>query len=183
MTTQLRSDAQRTHDRIFAAATASLAVDPHAGMDVIAQAAGIGRATLYRHFATREALLGALRERFVERLEAASQASLTEDDPRQAVLVWFDMGMRAVADTCTFSGGAADPVLQSRSMAVIETTATAFIEKANALGRLQDDIDASWVVTVGKALIDAGAREIALGTSVDVVAPRVARTAANAFVR
>ncbi len=44
-------------------------------------------------------------------------------------------------------------------------------------------LGAAWVLTVGKALIDAGAREITLGASVDVVAPRVARTAANAFVR
>ncbi len=44
-------------------------------------------------------------------------------------------------------------------------------------------LGAAWVLTVGKALIDTGACEIALGASVDVVEPRVARTAASAFVR
>jgi AcrR family transcriptional regulator len=57
----LRRDAQRNRDRILAAAAesfAALGVD--AQMDDVARRAGVGVGTVYRHFPTREDLLGAL---------------------------------------------------------------------------------------------------------------------------
>ena len=184
MSPALRSDAQRTHERILHAATAELTVDPSAGMDVIAQRAGIGRATLYRHFATREELIAALRELFLDRVEAAADASIAEIDPRAAVEIFIEAIMRAVAETCTLHEttppeGAAN----SRAHIAINRAITTLIDRASEAGRLQDGVDSTWAFTVCKALINAGAREIALGADVDVIAPRVAVTAANALVR
>jgi len=184
MSTVLRSDAQRTHERILLAATAELTVDPSAGMDVIAQRAGIGRATLYRHFATREALIAALRELFLDRVEAAADASITETDPRAAVEIFIEAIMRAVAETCTIKEAtppADEP--SSRGMAAARHAIDTFVKRGQAADRLHAGVDADWAFTVGKALVDAGAREIALGADVEVIAPRVAITAANALVR
>jgi len=184
MATALRSDARRTHERILLAATAELTVDPSAGMDVIAQRAGIGRATLYRHFATREELLAALRELFLDRVEAAADASITETDPRAAVEVFIEAIMRAVAQTCTLNEATPpEDAGDSRAHIAINRAISTFINRASEAGRLQDGVDSAWAFTVGKALVDAGAREIALGADVEVIAPRVAVTAANALVR
>jgi len=55
-----RADAERNLSRIIEAATALLAVNPRASMAEIAEASGLVRATLYRHFPTREELLRAI---------------------------------------------------------------------------------------------------------------------------
>ena len=184
MSTVLRSDAQRTHERILLAATAELTVDPSVGMDVIAQRAGIGRATLYRHFATREELTAALRELFLDRMEAAADASIAETDPRAAVEVFIEAIVRAVAQTCTLNEATPpEDAGDSRAHIAINRAISTFIDRASEASRLQDGVDSAWAFTVGKALVDAGAREIALGADVDVIAPRVAITAANALVR
>ena len=184
MSTVLRSDAQRTHERILHAATAELTVDPSAGMDAIAQRAGIGRATLCRHFATRDELIAALRELFLDRMEAAADASIGETDPRAAVEVFIEAIMRAVAETCTLNEATPpDDEPDSRGQIAIDRAITSFIDRARETDRLQPGVDVAWAFTVSKALVNAGAREIALGADVDVIAPRVAATAANALVR
>lgn len=57
---------------IIEASIQTLLVNPSAGMSDIATAAGIGRATLYRHFESREALIEKLILVCVEALEAAT---------------------------------------------------------------------------------------------------------------
>jgi len=181
MPTPIRSDAQRTHERIFSAATSVLSVDAGAGMDAIAQRAGIGRATLYRHFATREDLVAALRERFIGLVQSAAEASMAETEPREAIGVFIEAIIRAVAESCPMSDARSGPDGGSR-MPAIEAAIERFIVRATAQGSLRPGVDAAWVFIVGKALIDATAREIALGADVDVLAPRAADTVAAAVL-
>jgi serine phosphatase RsbU (regulator of sigma subunit) len=67
-----RADAVASRERILDAATA-LVGDRRVSMVEIAAAAGVGRSTLYRHFATRQALEDALDERSAE--AAAAEAA------------------------------------------------------------------------------------------------------------
>jgi AcrR family transcriptional regulator len=55
-----RADARRNRDRILEAGSALLSANPSATLADIAQAAGISRATVYRHFTDVEALRAAL---------------------------------------------------------------------------------------------------------------------------
>ena len=64
----LRADAARNLHRIVEVAARLLGDDPHVGMAAVAGAADVSRATVYRHFPTREALLDGLSEWYDERV-------------------------------------------------------------------------------------------------------------------
>ncbi len=61
---------QGTRDRIIKQAIACIAQKANAGLDEIAAAAGVGRATLYRHFRSRSDLINALKLAAGEQLMA-----------------------------------------------------------------------------------------------------------------
>lgn len=66
----MRSDALANCRHLVAAASRLVAEQgPDASLRAVAQAAGVGVGTLYRHFPSRRALLTAVLERVVERLE------------------------------------------------------------------------------------------------------------------
>ncbi|MCW2986804.1 MAG: SpoIIE family protein phosphatase [Conexibacter sp.] len=65
-----RSDAALNRTKLLEAARHLLAEDAHAGMATIAKAAGLGRGTAYRHFATREELVEAVRRQERDDAEA-----------------------------------------------------------------------------------------------------------------
>lgn len=73
-----RSDALRSRDAILAGAREVLAEDGFAGLDVIAERAGVHRATLYRHYPTREALIAALYEAYLDDAEVVMLAANPE---------------------------------------------------------------------------------------------------------
>lgn len=75
-----RSDAIANEQRIIDAAVSVFARDPYASMADVADAAQIGRATLYRHFPTRAQLLDAavVADRVIERAEEAVSAALAD---------------------------------------------------------------------------------------------------------
>ncbi|WP_436849186.1 TetR/AcrR family transcriptional regulator [Streptomyces atriruber] len=87
-----RADANRR--RILEVALAELLRDPDASMDQIARAAGVVRRTVYGHFPSREALVGALIDGAVEAVAAAhASGRARSDDPAESlahsmVAVW-----------------------------------------------------------------------------------------------
>ncbi|MFC6065493.1 TetR/AcrR family transcriptional regulator [Streptomyces ochraceiscleroticus] len=79
-----RADANRR--RILDVALAELLRDPDASMDQIARAAGVVRRTVYGHFPSREALIGALIDNAVEAVAAAhAEGREGVTDPAEAV--------------------------------------------------------------------------------------------------
>ncbi len=67
--------------QVLRAAAALLTRKATATMDEVARAAGIGRATLHRQFAGRDALVRALEELGLQELEAALDAAAIDEGP------------------------------------------------------------------------------------------------------
>ena len=89
--TPLRADAQRNLTRVLDAATEAFAEHgPDVSVDEIARRAGVGHATVFRRFPTKEALVAAVVENHVADLLALARAALDEDDPGAAFtgFVW-----------------------------------------------------------------------------------------------
>ena len=74
-----RADARRNLERILDAAAERIAVDVGVSLEQIATAAGVSRATLYHHFAGRDALLDALTARSVAEVSAAIAAARPDE--------------------------------------------------------------------------------------------------------
>jgi AcrR family transcriptional regulator len=78
---------QATHDRIIEKAIACLARNAGAGLDEIAKAAGVGRATLYRYFKSRADLVTAIKLRAGDRLHQVVDPVMSQDLPAREKLV------------------------------------------------------------------------------------------------
>jgi AcrR family transcriptional regulator len=85
-----RSDAQRNRERILdVAKDAFTRSGANASLDDIAKDAGVGPGTLYRHFPTREELLGAVYRTEMEKLAAAEKRFAEELPPIEALRAWL----------------------------------------------------------------------------------------------
>lgn len=103
MTTQeeerARADALRNRAALLDAAADVLAVAPQASLAEVATRANLGRATLYRHFGSRDALLAAIREEALARASSALAGTELLDcgireGIRRAVEALMPLGMR-----------------------------------------------------------------------------------------
>ncbi|MBD7994529.1 TetR/AcrR family transcriptional regulator [Arthrobacter sp. Sa2CUA1] len=81
----MRADARRNIEAILEAATRLLAVDPNASVSEIAKAAGVGRVTLYGHFATRTTLVSAVVDRAIDQTHKTLAGVEFDGDPREAL--------------------------------------------------------------------------------------------------
>ncbi len=68
-----RADARRNHDAVLTAALRLLTDDPDASMRQIADASGLTRTTVYRHFPSREDLLRAIFRVVAAEVDAATR--------------------------------------------------------------------------------------------------------------
>jgi AcrR family transcriptional regulator len=92
-----RADAQRNIDAIVGAGRVLLSERPDASMEDVAAAAGVARQTVYAHFASREALIRALRAAAArEALAAIDAAGLAARPPAEALSQFFDVGSQLI---------------------------------------------------------------------------------------
>jgi AcrR family transcriptional regulator len=89
-TEPLRSNARRNRERILEVAQEALLASSDASLNSIAKTAGVGIATLYRHFPTREALVLEVYRYDVQQLAVAAPALLTSLPPLEALRAWLD---------------------------------------------------------------------------------------------
>jgi AcrR family transcriptional regulator len=85
----MRADARRNYEKLVAAARAVFAAEgTSAPLEEIAEQAGVGIGTLYRHFPTRQALLEAVYLEEVQAIAAAA-AELDGVEPWEALTRWL----------------------------------------------------------------------------------------------
>jgi AcrR family transcriptional regulator len=150
LTTQpspLRADARRNRERILEAAVRAFS-DKGADVpiDSIAKAAGVGSATLYRHFPTREALVEAAYRNELARVCDSAAELLSDFPPDRAMRLWMDrfidylaakQGMAEALRAAVACG--ADPFAETLDK--LSTAVNTLLRAGVEAGLLRSDID------------------------------------------
>jgi AcrR family transcriptional regulator len=88
----MRADAQRNRERLIEAAREVFREQGYdASLDEVAKRAGVGAGTLYRHFPSRDVLMDAMMQSWVDRVnDSADKVLVHEGDARDLLLTWFE---------------------------------------------------------------------------------------------
>ncbi len=173
----LRADAARNVQRVVEVAARLIAEDPGVGMNEIAEAAGVGRATVYRHFASREVLLQAIWVQVMADCEAAIEAAQLDEGTAVEALgrltqAWLDIAVRysfsELLHQTDFSISAERRRQQRR---VFRQPLLAVIRRGQASDELSSAVSPEWAVQALRSLIQAGARAVAAGELARADAP------------
>jgi AcrR family transcriptional regulator len=164
----VRADARRNCERIVAAAADVFAREgAEASLEEIARRAGVGSATLHRHFPSRWALLGAVFQDQVGTLCARAKELESADDPGAALVRWLrEVGAYAAATR----GLAATMLPQAGDNSCHDTIAAAgqaLMDRAQAAGAVRPDVSIQDLLTVVNALSMAGERHPGGAAEVD----------------
>jgi AcrR family transcriptional regulator len=143
-----RADATRNRDQLLAVATrAFVSADAEPSMRAIAREAGVGIATLYRHFPTRESLVDAVYRDQVVRLRTGAGELLDRLPPAAAMRRWMD----SFGDWIATKNGMLDTLLamiESGEIAHAQTrnellaAITTILDAGRAAGDLRSDVTA-----------------------------------------
>ena len=145
----MRADAQRNRDRIVEVARQVFRERGYdASLDDIARQAGVGPGTLYRHFPTRDALLDAVMQAWVDRVtETTDKALVHEGPPREFLLGWFEAYVALIslhkggpAKITQALGNETSPIVTK--CRVLTGATQRIIDHLNAQGALRDGVDA-----------------------------------------
>lgn len=149
-----RADARRNREKLLTAARAVFAAaDDTVALEAIAREAGVGIGTLYRHFATREALVEAVYAAELDDVAASAQTLLSELPPPAALRAWMDRYAAFVATKRGIigtlragwaAGTIATPATRERLTAAIATILTAGAQA----GSLRPDVEPDDVTTM-----------------------------------
>lgn len=138
-----RVDAQRNRERLLEVAREAFTRHgPEATLDDIARRAKVGPGTLYRHFATRDALIEAVYRSEVEKLTAAGQRYIATLRPVEALRAWMLVFVDYVANKLlivpamdTVPGGSKRMIKGTHGL--IHSTFRGLVERAVASGDLR----------------------------------------------
>ncbi len=162
-----RSDAVRNRDAILEAAATCLVANPNASLADIAEAAGIGRVTLYGHFSSRTELLEALLRRSMERVEVELGGVDLSGSTWHAMDTLVRSSWRLLADLSALRG-VVEQGLPEADMHASHGDPRARVDHLLARGRadgsFRTDQPLSWQSACYFSILHGAAAEIRLGT-------------------
>jgi len=162
----LRADAARNLHRIVEVAARMIGDDPHVGMAAVAEAADVSRATVYRHFPTREALIDAIR---TQALAAGEQAivdcRLDEGSAvealRRLVDTWLEIAQRyGFAQLVSHPGGGLGEKDRAHRRKAFGEPLVALFTRGQAAGEFSTAVTPEWATRMFGATVIAGARAV-----------------------
>ncbi|MFI9803804.1 TetR/AcrR family transcriptional regulator [Streptomyces sp. NPDC052301] len=149
-TPQLRKDAARNWDRIVAVARDLVDQGTPLQLNDIARRAGVGVATVYRHFATPEALLETVATPCLEALVAHGQRALTDADPGRALEDFLSQIVEAqVTDVALapVAAAASDTLPHTTELKTsLASAGTELLARARDAGMVRSDLAAADLV-------------------------------------
>ena len=180
---RLRSDARRNRRTVLDAAVALLAQRPQATMQEVADASGLGRTTVYRHFPRRQDLIDAL---FAEVIREAAgtieEALRSTNSPRELLC---ELGPRFIAIGDRYRFIDAHPDLRERALNPIDEVTNpleTYLTQAQEHGELRDDLPVTWILTSLRGLGVVAMVEVNAGRmTVEQAGRYVGETCASAF--
>jgi AcrR family transcriptional regulator len=183
----LRSDARRNRRTVLDAAVALLAERPQATMQEVADASGLGRTTVYRHFPKRQDLIDALYEEVLT--DAATTVQQAVDQAGSARALLCDLGPRVIAIGARYRFLDAHPDLRERTLNATggeqdrgRDPLHTYLTAAQRRGELRQDLPVSWMLTTLRGLGVVAMIEVAAGRiTVEEAGRHVGETCASAF--
>ncbi|WP_406143389.1 TetR/AcrR family transcriptional regulator [Streptomyces sp. NBC_01012] len=153
MTAQ-RADARRNYARILAVAEEEVAAHgAEASLEQIARVAGVGSATVRRHFPNRGALLQAVFSERIEALRTRADELADAPDARSALLDWlsaltsYATSARGLADTLTHAETEGPDYVNACS-AKLTGAAAPLLRRAAEAGVVAPDVTITDLITL-----------------------------------
>lgn len=174
MGNSVRADAKRNYDRIVEAARIAFRERGYdTSLDQIAKEAGVGPGTLYRHFPTRDDLIDAVMQSWVDHVEETADKVLThEGGPRELLLAWFEEYVRLISvhkgGPAKITGAMGDDASPIRTKCeVLQGAGGRVLDRLRKEGAVRDD-----VTPLQLARLVGGIATVADQSGLDVVAVR-----------
>jgi AcrR family transcriptional regulator len=156
---RLRADARRNYERILNAARSEVAAyGAQASLEEIARKAGVGSATLHRHFSSRHVLLEAVFSDRVRELCELPEETTVKADPAGALVEW----LRAVASFVVTTRGLAESLLgglQTHSATtdascyqLVSAAGAGLLERAQRSDAIRPDVTIDDLMTIVNSL-------------------------------
>ena len=144
---------------ILAAADRVLSEEPGATMERIAEAAGVARTTVHRHFATRDELIDELSVWAATGLEDAVNQARPQTAPPLVALYQATVNVLNAKSTWAFA--MSSPASNDEAERIrhrVRATCDELLRRAQADGELATDADIEWTRRVYYALIHEAAK-------------------------
>lgn len=180
-----RADAMRNITAILDAAAQRLSRDPDASMTDIATAAGVGRVTVYAHFAGRAELVDAVTARAVAEGDAALASVDLSGDPREALVRLIRQSWLSIVQIGSLMAAATTLLTPERLLELHQHPARRveqLIERGRSTGAFRSDLPTAWLVSTLHRVMHGAASDVDAGRlEADSAAEVIATTVLAAF--